>query len=251
MCGTLRMTARLLLAATVALLALLWQAAASAGWIDSFTVPPPAEILAGLPQLVTEEELGRRFLTTFLEAFAAAALAVAVGVPLGLLLHRSRRAGRAFEPWVAALAAAPLVLLYPLFLVLVGRNLATVVLMGALAGLPAMVLKTKEGFDATRPVLLHVARGFGLSRADVFWKVLVPSAVPTLANGVRLALVFALINIVGIEFLVNLGGLGQLIADLSDRYELALMYGAVLFVILVSTCFFVLTEWLERWMRPV
>ena len=244
------MIPRLLLAGTVVLLALLWQAAATAGWIDPSTVPPPSEILAGLPQLVTEEGLGPRFMTTFLEAFAAAALAIGVGVPLGLLLHRSRLAGRAFEPWVAALAAAPLVLLYPLFLVLVGRNTGTVVLMGALAGLPAMALKTKEGFDGTRPVLLNVARGFGMSRAQVFRKVLVPSAAPTLANGVRLALVFALINIVGVEFLVNLGGLGQLIADLSDRYELPLMYGAVLFVILVSTCFFVLTEWLERWMRP-
>ncbi len=231
------MTGRLLLVATVLALGLLWQAAATIGWIDPFTVPPPGEVLASLPQLVTEEGLGRRFLTTFLETFAAAALAVAAGVPLGLLLHRSRPAARAFEPWVASLAAAPLVLLYPLFLVLIGRNLFTVVLMGALAGLPAMVLKTKEGFDATRPVLLHVARGFGLSRGAVFRKVMVPAAMPTLANGVRLALVFALINIVGIEFLVNLGGLGQLIADLSDRFELAAMYGAVLFVILVSTCF--------------
>lgn len=245
------MIPRLLLAGTVAALALLWQGASDAGWIDPFIVPPPSEILAGLPQLVMEEGLGPRFLTTFLEAFAAAALAVGVGVPLGLLLHRSHLAGRAFEPWVAALAAAPLVLLYPLFLVLVGRNLGAVVLMGALAGLPAMVLKTKEGFDGTRPVLLHVSRGFGLSRAEVFRKVLVPSALPVLANGVRLALVFALINIVGIEFLVNIGGLGQLIADLSDRYELPLMYGAVLFVILASTCFFVITERVERWMRPV
>lgn len=244
------MTARLLLAATVLALGLAWQGATAAGWIDPFTVPPPSEILAGLPQLAIEEGLATRFLTTFLEALAAAVLAVAVGVPLGLLLHRIRLAGRAFEPWVAALAAAPLVLLYPLFLVLTGRNLGTVVLMGALAGLPAMVLKTKEGFDATRPVLLHVARSFGLSRAQVFRLVLVPSAAPTLANGVRLALVFALINIVGIEYLVNIGGLGQLIADLSDRYELPLMYGAVLFVILVSTCFFVLTERVERWMRP-
>jgi NitT/TauT family transport system permease protein len=243
-------TARLLLAATVLALGLAWQGATAAGWIDPFTVPPPSEILAGLPQLAIEEGLATRFLTTFLEALAAAVLAVAVGVPLGLLLHRIRLAGRAFEPWVAALAAAPLVLLYPLFLVLTGRNLGTVVLMGALAGLPAMVLKTKEGFDATRPVLLHVARSFGLSRAQVFRLVLVPSAAPTLANGVRLALVFALINIVGIEYLVNIGGLGQLIADLSDRYELPLMYGAVLFVILVSTCFFVLTERVERWMRP-
>ena len=244
------MTARLLLLATVLALGLAWQACTAIGWIDMFTVPPPSDILASLPQLLTDEDLGRRFLSTFLEAFAAACLAVAAGVPLGLLLHRSRLASRAFEPWVAAVAAAPLVLLYPLFLVLVGRNLATIVLMGAISGLPAMVLKTKEGFDGTRPVLLQVGRGFGMSRAAVFRKVLVPSAIPTLANGVRLALVFALINIVGVEFLVNLGGLGQLIADLSDRYELAEMYGAVLFVILVSTCFLVLTEWLERWMRP-
>ncbi len=240
----------LLLLVTTVALGLAWQGATAVGWIDPFTVPPPSDILASLPRLITGEELGRRFASTFGEAFAAAFLAVAVGVPLGLLLHRSRLASRAFEPWVAAIAAAPLVLLYPLFLVLVGRNLVTIVLMGAIAGLPAMALKTKEGFDGARPVLLQVGRGFGMSRGAVFRKVLIPSAVPTLANGVRLALVFALINIVGVEFLVNLGGLGQLIADLSDRYELAEMYGAVLFVILVSTCFFVLTERLERWLRP-
>ena len=241
---------RSLLLLTVAALGLLWQGASAAGWIDPFTVPPPTEVLASLPGLVQDENLAQRFATTFGETFAAAALAIGVGVPVGLLLHRSRVASRAFGPWVAGLAAAPLVLLYPLFLVLVGRNLLTVVLMGALAGLPAMVLKTQEGFDATRPVLLNVAHGFGLSRAAVFRKVLAPSAAPTLANGVRLALVFALINVVGVEFLVNLGGLGQLIADLADRFELAAMYGAVLTVILASTCFFVLTEWVERWMRP-
>ena len=240
----------LLLIATVASLGLVWQAAANAGWIDTATVPPPDEILASLPQLVTDEDLLQRFVTTFLEAFAAAALAVAVGVPLGFLLHRSRLAGAAFEPWVAGIAAAPLVLLYPLFLVLIGRNVATIVVMGAVAGLPAMVLKTREGFDGTRRVLLQVMRSYGFGDTQVFWKLLVPASVPTLANGVRLALVFALINVVGVEFLVNFGGLGQLIADLSDRYELPAMYGAVLFVILVSLCFFVLTERIERWLRP-
>jgi ABC-type nitrate/sulfonate/bicarbonate transport system permease component len=240
----------LLLAATIVGLGLAWQAAAMTGWIDTATVPPPDEILASLPQLVLDENLAGRFVTTFLEALCAAALAILLGVPLGWALHRSRLAGLAFEPWAAGLAAAPLVLLYPLFLVLVGRNLGTIVIMGAVAGLPAMVLKTKEGFDSIRPVLRHVARSYGFGERAVFAKVLLPAAVPTLANGVRLALVFALINIVGVEFLVNFGGLGQLIADLSDRYELPAMYGAVLFVILISTCFFVLTERLEQWLRP-
>ena len=245
------MRGTLVLVATVIALGLLWQGATMIGWIDPFVVPPPAEILASLPALVHEENLAGRFLTTFFEAAMAGLLAVAVGVPLGWLLHRQKIAGLAFEPWVASAAAAPLVLLYPLFLVLIGRNILTIIVMGAVAGLPAIVLKTKEGFDTVRPVLLNVAKSFALSRTQTARMVLLPSAVPTLANGVRLALVFALINIVGVEFLVNFGGLGQLIADLSDRYEIPAMYGAVLFVILVSITFFVLTERIERWMRPV
>ena len=244
------MRGALILAATVILFGLLWQGASAVGWIDPFTVPPPADILASLPGLVHEEDLVHRFATTFFEAAMAGLLAVTLGVPLGWLLHRHRMAGLAFEPWVASAAAAPLVLLYPLFLVLIGRNILTIIVMGAVAGLPAIILKTKEGFDTVRPVLLNVAKSFDLSRAQTMRMVMLPSAVPTLANGVRLALVFALINIVGVEFLVNFGGLGQLIADLSDRYEIAAMYGAVLFVILVSVCFFLLTERIERWMRP-
>lgn len=239
-----------LLLLTIAGLLGLWQAASSLGWLSPHTVPPPAEIIASMPQLIGEEDLLHRFLITFGEAFAAASLSVAVGVPLGLLLHRSRAMAGAFEPWVASIAAAPLVLLYPLLLVIVGRNVVTIVLMGAIAGLPAMVLKTKEGFDATRPVLLSVMRSYGFTSRATVLKLLVPSAVPVLANGVRLTLMFALINIVGVEFLVNFGGLGQLIADLSDRYEIAAMYGAVATVILVSVCFFILTERLESWLRP-
>lgn len=239
-----------LLLLTLAVLLGAWQAASMLGWISPDTIPPPLEIARSLPGLVTDEDLVRRFLVTFAEAFAAAALSVLVGVLIGLVLHRSRTAGRAFEPWVATVAAAPLVLLYPLLLVIVGRNVATIVLMGAIAGLPAMVLKTKEGFDATRPVLLSVMRSYGFTPRATVLKLLLPSALPVLANGIRLALMFALINVVGIEFLVNFGGLGQLIADLSDRYEIPAMYGAVATVILVSLCFFVLTERLERWIRP-
>ncbi len=239
-----------LLSFSILALGALWQGAADSGWIDVFTVPPPLDIMASVPELFHEEALAQRFATTFLEVFAATALAVSFGVPLGWLLHRSKRAGAAFEAWVASAAAAPLVLLYPLFLVLIGRNWTTIMIMGAVAGLPAMVLKTKEGFDNIRPVLIQVAHSFGLSPWHIFGKVLVPSALQTLANGVRLSLVFSLINIVGVEFLVNFGGLGQLIAELADRYELAKMYGAVLFVVLVSSCFFILIERVERWLRP-
>ena len=56
-------------------------------------------------------------------------------------------------------------------------------------------------------------------------------------------------QLVGVEFLINFGGLGQLINDLAERYDLPGTYAAICFVILVSVCFFVVTEWIERWLQ--
>ena len=83
---------------------------------------------------------------------------------------------------------------------------------------------------------------------DEFWKIQFPSALPTIFTGFKLGLIFALINVVGVEFLINFGGLGQLINDLAERYDLAGTYAAICFVILVSVCFFVVVEWIERWL---
>ncbi len=66
----------------------------------------------------------------------------------------------------------------------------------------------------------------------------------------RLGMIFALINIVGVEFLINFGGLGQLINDLAERYDLPGTYAAICFVILVSVCFFFVTDRIEKWLRP-
>ena len=237
------------IAAILALLAL-WEAGVDLGFVNKLVAPAPLTIAASFPSLITEEDLLQRFVQTFIEAFAAAGLAVAVGTPLGWWLHSKPWAGRAYESWIASFAASPLVLLNPLFLEIFGRNAGTIVVMSFLTGLPAVVLKTKEGLDGIRRVLINVGRGFGLNQTQLFFKILLPAAIPTICNGVRLGLIFALISVVGIEFLINFGGLGELIDDLAQRWEIPMMYGAIFFVILTSMCFFYLTEKIERWIRP-
>ena len=227
----------------------LWQGLVQAGLLSPFAAPPPSEIAASFPALIADGGLLAAFVQTFAETLAAAGLAVIAGIPLGLWLHRSRLAAAAYESWVAGIAAAPLVLLYPLFLVAFGRNAVTIVAMGFLSALPPIALKTKEGLDGTRRVLLDVGRSLRLGEAQQFRKIMLPAAAPVIGNGVRLGLIFALINVVGIEFLINFGGMGAIIATLGDRFELPEMFAAICFVVLTSICFFVLTERLERWLR--
>src|SRR5437879_12324013 len=118
-------------------------------------------------------------------------------------------------------------------------------------GLVAVSWKTVEGLSATRRVLIDGCRSFRLSPAQQFWKILLPAALPSVFVGMKLGLIFAMINIVGIEFLINFGGLGQLINELAERYDLPGTSAAICFVVLTTIAFFDVTERLERWLRPI
>jgi len=221
------------------------------GAINRFIVPPPSEIVGSFYRIVTQEHVFSRFVMTAWECFITGAMITIFGIAGGLLLHRFELLRRATETWVAALAAAPIVLAYPLFMVLFGRNALTIIMIGFVAALPPVILKTLEGIAGTRRVLINVGRSLNLTPMQQFWKIQLPAALPVIFTGVRLGLIFALINVVGVEFLINYGGLGQLINDLAERYDLAGTYAAICFVILVSVLFYMFLEKAERWLRPV
>src|SRR5262245_50730683 len=86
--------------------------------INRFVVPMPSEVFWAFPRIVVEEHVLSRFLFTAAEAFAASILVTIVGVAGGVLLHRFELLRAATETWVAAIASAPLVLIYPLYLVI-------------------------------------------------------------------------------------------------------------------------------------
>ena len=221
------------------------------GVINRFIVPPPSEIVESFGRVIVEENVFQRFLFTLSECLTAGVMISVFGIAGGVMMHRFKLLQQAIETWVAALAAAPVVLAYPLFMVIFGRSAWTIIMIGFVAALPPVMLKTLEGLAGTRKVLVNVGKSFNLTQNQQFWKILFPAALPTIFVGVRLGLIFALINIVGVEFLINYGGLGQLINDLAERYDLPGTYAAITFVILVSVVFFMALEKVERWLRPV
>ncbi|MEP6942225.1 MAG: ABC transporter permease subunit [Betaproteobacteria bacterium] len=243
-------TARVLGAVTLVLALAIIEGLIRAGVINRFIVPLPSQIIAALPRIVAEENVLQRFWQTTQEVLWASLLIAVVGIALGALLYRVRVLRDACESWVGALAAAPIVLAYPLFLVMFGRSATTIVAIGFVAGLAPVILKTVEGLTGTRKVLIDVGRSFRLSSSQQFRKVLLPAALPSIFVGLRLGLIFSMINIVGVEFLINFGGLGQLINDLAERYDLPGTYAAICFVILTSIGFFVAAERLEQWLSP-
>ena len=111
---------------TIIVVAAILEALIRADAINRFVVPLPSDVLAAIPRVIAEEHVARRFWQTTQEVLWAAVLLTLTGVAAGALLYRLPLLRRACESWVGALAAAPIVLAYPLFLVIFGRSATTI-----------------------------------------------------------------------------------------------------------------------------
>lgn len=226
------------------------EAAVRAGALSPLVVAPPSALPAAFAQLWAEGFVLWPVLLTLAQAFVAAAAAAAVGIPAGYALWRRPALGLAYTPWIGAAFAAPTVLLFPLFLVLFGRGYTTTTFIGFLAAVIPIVLKTREAFAGVPRVLLDVGRSFRLSGPALVRRVAFPAAVPGIFTGLRLGLIYALVNIIGIEFLIDFGGLGRIVSEMYYRFEIPAMYVAILLIVAVSWTFLTALARLETWLRP-
>jgi NitT/TauT family transport system permease protein len=221
-----------------------------AGWISPLIIALPSALPAAFGRLWEEGFIVRPFALTIGQTFAATAAAALVGIPWGYWLWRRPVLGAAYEPWIGAAFAAPTILLFPLFLVLFGRGYATTIFVGFLAAVIPVVLKTREALLGIPQVLIHVGRSFRLSDVALVRRIAFPAAVPGIFTGLRLALIYAMVNIIGMEFLIDFGGLGRIVSEMYFRYEIPGMYAAILLIIAVSWLFLAALSRLETWLRP-
>jgi ABC-type nitrate/sulfonate/bicarbonate transport system permease component len=233
----------------VLLLALV-EVAVRADIIPRTVVARPSDAIAGLMTSQNRADLRDGFLITFGMTAIAMVLELLVALPLGYFLFRRRDFALAYSGWLAALFAAPIFLLYPLFLVIFGRNEMTLIIMGFLPGVIPLIIQVEEGFRGVSSTLINVGRSVGVSVWQNLWKIMIPAAAPSIFTGFRLALIYTLINIIAIEYLVDIGGLGRIVADRYFRFDISGTYTAIIAIAAISMLFNWLIGRLERWVRP-
>jgi ABC-type nitrate/sulfonate/bicarbonate transport system permease component len=216
--------------------------------IPRAVVARPSDAIAGLVTL--RDDLLNGFLITFGMTATAMTLELLVALPLGYFLFRRRDFALAYSGWLAALFAAPVFLLYPLFMVIFGRNEMTLIVMGFLPGVIPLIIQVEQGFRGVSLTLINVGRSFEVTAWQNFWKIMIPAAAPNIFTGFRLALIYTLINIIAIEYLVDIGGLGRVVADRYFRFDIAGTYSAIIAVAAISMLLNWLIGQLERWVRP-
>jgi NitT/TauT family transport system permease protein len=247
---TLRLPPALAGLLALALFAGAIEALSMAGAVPKLTVPRPTAVLAAIWQLIVEENLLGALGATLATTLVAIGSAIVVGLPAGYWLYRNVSFGLAYRNWLGALFAAPTVLLYPLVLVLFGRTYTSIAVMAFVTGIVPIVLGTREGLATVPRTLVNVGRAFNISRAQEFRMILLPAGALMIFTGIRLGTIYALLNVIGVEFLVNFGGLGFLVSNMYDRFDFPGMYAAIVFVILICVTMLALLRRVEDWLRP-
>lgn len=235
----------------LAVFALILEIAVDSGLVMELVVSRPSDAVLAFAPLEEEMGLFSAFLATLGMTAASTGLALAVGVPFGYWMYRNETVGKAYEGWLAAAFAAPTVLLYPLFLVMFGRSHLTLILMGFIPGAIPIAMQTHQGLLGVSRTLVNVGRSFNVSEREMFWKIQLPSAVPTIFTGIRIGVMYTLVNIVAIEYLIDFGGLGRIVSEMYFRFEIPGTYASIITVVAVSVLFYWGFGRVEKWLRPV
>jgi NitT/TauT family transport system permease protein len=210
---------RLAGAATLILILLAWQGAASAGWISTKFLPPPIEIGKALWILTKSGELWRHLgasLPRLAWGWAAGTVAgLAVGVALGLFTL-ARSPGMAV---VSALFPIPKIALVPLFIIWFGIGEGSKVVTLAFGVFFPTVINTMAGIDGVPRGLIRMGQSFGLSRLAILWKIMLPGALPAILSGFRITTSTAIILLVAAEMIGAERGIGAFVLSAGNLYD--------------------------------
>jgi NitT/TauT family transport system permease protein len=221
----------------------IWEAAVRFLAVPVYLLPAPSQIAAKLatsyPLFFSET------LSSVASISAGFAAAVIVGIPAATLMIYSEWFRRSIYPILLTAQVLPKVALAPLFIVWFGFGLLPKVLMTFLISFFPIVIDTLTGLNSVRPESLMLLRSMGASRWQAFWKVRLPSALPSMFGGFKIAITFAVVGTVVAEFVGSDHGLGYILVLARGNLDTVTVFAAILWLVAIAFLYYFAVELLE------
>jgi ABC-type nitrate/sulfonate/bicarbonate transport system permease component len=225
-------------------LALLWEV--SGRLMESTLIPPLSQIGAAWWKLLGSGKLLANLslsLTTLAIGFS---LAVLVGITLGLLMGRFRSVEHFFDLYVNALMSAPTTAFVPMLILWFGLGVESRIAVVFLFAVFVIIINTMTGVKQVDNVLVEMARSFGAREKEIFFKIILPAALPAIMAGLRLGMGRAVKGMVTAEMLLTLTGIGAMIMQYGSSFATDSLFAVILTVLLVALLTMKAVQWLDR-----
>jgi sulfonate transport system permease protein len=211
------------------LLLVAWEAASHTRLVDPRILPPLELVAHTAIRQVTQEGLLRNLSASLMRDMAGFSIGTVLGIVIGTTLGLSRIADRLFMPSFNGLRQIAILAWIPLISIWFGVGETAKVVFIAAAALIPVVLNTYEGMHGASTELVEVARTLTFTRWQLVTRLYLPSALPSIATGVHLALIYAWVASVGAEYFMTIGpGIGGLIIAGRENFQMDLVLLGIL-----------------------
>lgn len=238
-----------LLLAAVLLLA--WEAACRMLRVSSLVLPPPSAVAASLWQGLASGYFWPHLRATALELLVGVLAGSALGFFAGVALGELPLLRRLLMPYVIASQVVPKLALAPLFVLWFGFGMTSTVVITALICFFPLMENTLTALQQVPPERLELFRMLGATRAQALWRLKLPTGLPAILAGLRVAVVLALVGAVVGEFIAASQGLGALVIATQGTMDTPRMFAVLVLIAALGLVAYQLTLLLERWLlRP-
>lgn len=226
--------------------ALLWEIVGRSGW--TFFIPPLTDVFATLLVVIGTPAFMNAMWETAYAFVAGVFFAVVIGIPVGILMGKSRLLDELILPWVNIFLSAPLTALVPVLMVLFGFGMRTIIITTTLFAIWIIILNSRAGVKNINRSLVEMGRSFGASPLDAFFKIYFWAALPEILGGVRIGIIRAVKGVIIGQLLISIVGFGALFELYSNNFMME-HFWAVLIVLFALA--FSLSEFLAFLERRV
>lgn len=244
-----RMPVRLLAAIppavwTLIILVVVWEIAVVWFEVPVYILPSPTRIAEEFvkywPRLLVNAGY------TLTEVLIGFFCAIAVGVPLAILVTYSRLAERAVYPLIVATQSIPKVAIAPLLLAWFGYGLAPKVVIVVLLSFFPIVINTVVGLKSASAEMIYLSRSMGASAWQTFWKFRLPQALPNIFAGLKVSVAFAVVGAVIAEWVGASAGLGYLLMRANGNLDTTLLFAVLAALMVIGIVLYYAVEFIER-----
>jgi NitT/TauT family transport system permease protein len=219
-------------AASLLLWAAVWEVVGQAGL--TILIPPLSRVLVRLVEIVPTWSFLAALGITARAYLLGVAIAIVIGVPLGLAMGRSLLVDRLVLPWVSLFVSAPLTALVPVIMALFGFGEITIVLTVVLFAIWIIILDARAGSRGISRSLTEMAQVYGATTWQTFNKIYLWAALPEILAGIRLGLVRAVKGVIIGQLLVSVIGFGYLFEIYSSNFLMEHMWALLLLLFLFA-----------------
>ena len=228
-----------------------WEALSRGGILDPEVLPPLSVIGEAFMELLRSGMLMSNLVASLYRALLGLLGGVVVGIFLGVIMAQYRRAESFFNPLVTATYPLPKSTLIPLTIMWFGIGHFSKVLVIFLGCLAPMIINTYHGAKGVDHLLIWSAQSLGTSRRDLLKKIIVPAALPQILTGIRIAIGFAFLIVIGAELVASRIGMGHLILEYGEGgiydFMLATVFTIVVFAFAVDRGYVILARRVLGW----